>query len=69
MILFTTDYTMLDTNNYKKIFVAGNKLVFESFNDRQTLTCEDEEQAKFFFEGMKAAIKRGDEFFDCEVPF
>lgn len=66
---FFHDYTAIDTVNYKKFFVAGNKLVFEAFNDRQVFNFEDEEQAKYMFERMKEALKRGEEIFDTEVPF
>ena len=68
-MIFFHDYTAIDTANYKKFFVAGNKIVFEAFNDRQVFNFDDEEMAKFIFEHMKVAIKRGDEIFDTEVPF
>lgn len=66
---FVHDYTLINTDNYKKIFVAGDKIVFESFNDRQVFAFADEEMAKFIFEHMKDALKRADDFFDCDSPF
>lgn len=68
MLVLKDDLTV-NLNQYSRFTLSGSSISFACDDDKIEFTFSTDERAKIVYTEILNALKRGDEFFDCDAPF